>query len=460
MSRAPSRRFIDKVVLITSASASIGVAVARGFEREGATVVLAALDLPSWRDPIEELRASDDGIELVIIDMADDAALRRLIDRTVALGGKLDVLVNDARLGEEVDLPEAEDEDLGVPVVLSRLALPHLAKAAGVIVDFASPAEPGSPGGSDAAIRAELRAIALVLAEALATTTVRVSTVEPDAKSSDLDALAERVLEGAAPRRAEASASSPRERRTPVQWHAAMVSAFSHDVNTPLGVLRTAGSVIADSVGDLLEDPPDDPDDIEELRSDLRNALDLLSRNLDRAQTIIQGFKHLAKLHLPSEQAVVELDRIIEECTAAARSELDRAGIGVRLDRREDDDYRWDGLPAHLAHGITELLHNAIRHAFAGREPGNITLELERPSADAFVIRVADDGNGMDPQLSSHIAEAAPHPTTGALALGLATTRFIVVRLLGGTLECDTAAGKGTTFTLTLPAVVTEGRKR
>jgi signal transduction histidine kinase len=291
--------------------------------------------------------------------------------------------------------------------------------------------------------------------------------VSDDAPSKDGEGGEDGELERINSELARAWDASLRERalRARSESIASMVAGIAHDVNTPLGVARTAGSAIADVVRDLLEDPPEDPDEIEEMRGDLHDALELLNRNLDRAQKLIVSFKHLSASQLSNERATVKINQIITDCVIVMRSDLERAKIRMQLNLRDGDNYDWNGFPGHLGQVIVNLLQNAMRYAFEGRDEGHITIDLvrqEQEKGGGFLIRFADDGNGVDSEILPRIFD--PMVTSGqgkgGTGLGLAISRNIVVNLLGGTIRCESEKGKGTVFTMTLPEVATGDSER
>lgn len=244
---------------------------------------------------------------------------------------------------------------------------------------------------------------------------------------------------------------------------ASMVAGIAHDVNTPLGVARTAGSIITDRVKEMLDDPPEDPEDLAEIRDDLREAIEMLNRNLTRAQQLIKSFKHLSASQLSSERKTVRINDIITDCVIVMRSDLERARVETKLDIDVDANYEWDGFPGHLGQVVVNLLQNSLRYAFEEGEGGKITVELHRNAEDnGFVLRFTDDGKGVDPEILPRIFD--PLVTSGhgkgGTGLGLAISRNIVVNLLGGTIQCNSTKGKGTTFTLTLPVVATGDSER
>lgn len=176
-------------MLITGASAGIGAASARRFAAEGASIVLAARGQPALESLAEELRAAGHSVEIVPTDVADLGAMRRLVERAVEFKGRLDVVVNNAGVNYRGGLERHTAEqlaqivavNLSAPIVLSRLALPHLRERGGAIVNVASLAGriPVVHEATYSATKFGLRAFSYALADELAESGVRVSAVSP-----------------------------------------------------------------------------------------------------------------------------------------------------------------------------------------------------------------------------------------------------------------------------------------
>ncbi len=189
VSEQANRRFLDQVVLITGASTGIGAAAARMFAAEGAKVVLAARGREALDALAGELRGAGHAVEVVPTDVADMEALRRLVERTVEWGGRLDVLVNNAGVNHRGELERHTPEQLAqivhvnltAPIVLSRIALPHLQRHRGAIVNVASLAGriPVVHEATYSATKFGLRAFTFALADELRPAGVRVSVVSP-----------------------------------------------------------------------------------------------------------------------------------------------------------------------------------------------------------------------------------------------------------------------------------------
>ena len=137
----------DKVVLITGATSGMGRACARAFVAEGAKVAVAG----RRKDRLGELKQELGDRALPLSgDVLDPATCQRWVDDTVRHFGQLDGLVNAAGVlgpGSAADTSEAEwdrimNTNLRSVFVLTRAAIPHLAKTKGSIVNLSSVAGP------------------------------------------------------------------------------------------------------------------------------------------------------------------------------------------------------------------------------------------------------------------------------------------------------------------------------
>ena len=153
------QRLVDRVAVVTGGAQGIGGATARRLAEEGARVLVADIDRATAVANVESIRAAGGTAEALECDVRTEAAVRGMIDRAVAVWGKLDIVVNNAYsnvLGERVDAVRTSEEswDLGMDVGLkamfraAKFAVPHFRHAGGgVIVNMASVhgflAEPG-----------------------------------------------------------------------------------------------------------------------------------------------------------------------------------------------------------------------------------------------------------------------------------------------------------------------------
>jgi 3-oxoacyl-[acyl-carrier protein] reductase len=135
-------RLKDRVVLITGAGSGIGRAIARRFAAEGAAIVVDDVNDGAGEATVGAIEASGGRALYVRGDVSAEGQVSMLIERALAFGGRLDVLVNNAVPDELSILREDWDRIIGVclkgPWRLSQAALPALRESRGCIVNIAS----------------------------------------------------------------------------------------------------------------------------------------------------------------------------------------------------------------------------------------------------------------------------------------------------------------------------------
>lgn len=99
--------FESKVALVTGAGSGLGLATARAFAESGASVVLADTNEDAVRSAAEELSARGYKTLAIACDVADDTQVKAMVDRTVAIFGRLDAAYNNA--GVQNIVAEAAD---------------------------------------------------------------------------------------------------------------------------------------------------------------------------------------------------------------------------------------------------------------------------------------------------------------------------------------------------------------
>lgn len=185
-----SKRFKGKVVIVTGASSGVGAAAAKMFAAEDATVALAARSEDKLHEVVAEIDKHHGRAQSFPTDVSDPDACATLLDDVERTFGGIDILVNNAganRRGQVESQPVAElahivQVNLVAPIVLTRLALPHLRRrGGGAIVNVASIAgqTPMPEEATYGATKAGLRSFSFALAEELEGSGITVSVVSP-----------------------------------------------------------------------------------------------------------------------------------------------------------------------------------------------------------------------------------------------------------------------------------------
>jgi signal transduction histidine kinase len=232
------------------------------------------------------------------------------------------------------------------------------------------------------------------------------------------------------------------------------VASVAHEVSTPLGVAYTAGSLAVEAVHDLANvlRSTSLPPSAGRLLDDARDSLSILQANLRRSSELLRQFKGVAVDQAGGGVRSIELGAYVEEVVGNLRPMLRGTAIAVRVEVATP--VHCTTQPGVLSQIVTNLVTNAVLHAFAPGQAGHITLHVGR-DGDLAGLDISDDGAGMSPEVAARAFE--PFYTTrggsGGSGLGLFIVHHAVVEALGGTVALDTAPGAGCRFRIRFPVV-------
>ncbi|MFF8848248.1 ATP-binding protein [Streptomyces sp. NPDC015127] len=235
---------------------------------------------------------------------------------------------------------------------------------------------------------------------------------------------------------------------------ATMVAGVAHELNTPLGVARTAGSMVSELTREIIDGISNAEAEFSEEAADLQESVRLMNKNLDRAHKMIQSFRQLSASQLSDECVEADIKGIIEDCMETMGPDLRRSGINANVHPNYGEGCRWIGYPGHLSQVIINLTQNAIRYAYDPGVGGALDITIEG-SGDGFLVRFTDYGKGVSDEIKPRMFDAfvTSGREIGGTGLGLAIVQNIVTNLLGGDITCESSLGEGTIFEIRLPAV-------
>ena len=188
-SASSSRPLAGKVALVTGASSGIGEATATALGVAGAKVATIARRADRLEALARRIEDADGTAMQLVADVTQPAEIDRVVEMTVKEWGRLDILVNNAGVMLLSPLAEARREELRHMVELNltalmdltRVALPHLKKSQGHIVNIASVAgRVANPGASGyAATKFGVVAFSEAVRREVYSDKVRVTVIEP-----------------------------------------------------------------------------------------------------------------------------------------------------------------------------------------------------------------------------------------------------------------------------------------
>jgi len=104
------RRLEDKIALVTGGGAGIGRAIAETFAREGAQVVVADIDGNAAKETAAAIVKANGAATAHTVDITNTDQVKALMETIKDAHGRLDVLVNNAGIGERADFRHMDDE--------------------------------------------------------------------------------------------------------------------------------------------------------------------------------------------------------------------------------------------------------------------------------------------------------------------------------------------------------------
>jgi two-component system phosphate regulon sensor histidine kinase PhoR len=218
------------------------------------------------------------------------------------------------------------------------------------------------------------------------------------------------------------------------------VANVSHELKTPVTSIRGFAETLA----------------AEASTENGRRFADIIVRQAGTLERIIEDLLDLARIEHVHERgglarALQPLLPILEDAAASCADDAAARSVAVSVSCPPE---LWADVDANLLdRAVANLADNGVKYS----EPGG-RVEIEAAAAAGGIeIRVRDGGCGIAPEHHERIfdrfyrVDKGRSRALGGTGLGLAIVRF-VARAHGGAVRVESAPGKGSTFTLSLPA--------
>ncbi len=239
----------------------------------------------------------------------------------------------------------------------------------------------------------------------------------------------------------------------------ALVAGIAHELNTPIGNSLMATTSMRDEGKQIAKDSAEGRltrSQFDSFIEGSQKGLDIVFRNLTRASELICSFKQVAVDQSSSQKRPFELGQMVQEVLTTLHPMLKKSVVKVVTNIA--GAVHMNSYPGALGQVLTNLIQNALVHAFDGRDSGQITIDLSNHTQDMVTLVVRDNGAGIPLQHQGSIFD--PFYTTklgrGGSGLGLNIVHGLVHNVLRGKIKVSSVEGVGTAFTLELPLEVAE----
>ena len=222
------------------------------------------------------------------------------------------------------------------------------------------------------------------------------------------------------------------------------VANVSHELRTPITSIRGYVETLLDGALDE--------------REDAEKFLQIVLRQSEQLEEIIDDLLALSRIEREAKDAQIDFEQmglksILEEAAEVCRPKAEENDVAIVIDC--PDDLELDINATLLEQAVVNLLHNGITYSEAGQEVVLAAALMETGDKPKVRISVKDSGIGITkehlPRLFERFyrSDRARNRKEGGTGLGLAIVKHIV-QAHGGTVEVESAVGKGSIFHIIL----------
>lgn len=205
----------------------------------------------------------------------------------------------------------------------------------------------------------------------------------------------------------------------------------AHEINNPLGIILGYTQL-------LLKLAPEHKDDLK-----------IIEKHAQTCKTVVSDLLSFSRKG-SSEMGIVDINKIVDGVIKFLSNYSDFRNIEITLNPHTGDRLNILGNEQELSQVIVNLVINAC-HAVEGK--GNVDIATHKTGQDKILIMVKDNGRGIEKKNLSRIFDPffTTKPVGQGTGLGL-SVGYGIIKRHQGEISVKSNEGKGSVFTITLPA--------
>ncbi|WP_229598275.1 ATP-binding protein [Runella aurantiaca] len=256
-----------------------------------------------------------------------------------------------------------------------------------------------------------------------------------------------------------------------------LTAGIAHEIQNPLNFVNNFSELSVELVSELLEERNKEhgerDEELEkELLNDLAQNQEKINLHGKRASSIVKGMLEHSR-QSTGERELTDINQLADEYLRLAYHGFrakDKDGSATRFNSEyelimDKDLPKIEVVPQEIGRVLLNLINNAFYAVNARRDCASAVQNAAdvnySPKVvvstqvvdNQVVIQVKDNGVGMSKEVQAKIFQPffTTKPTGKGTGLGLSLAYDIVTKGHGGTIECESVEGEGTTFIVTLP---------
>ena len=240
-----------------------------------------------------------------------------------------------------------------------------------------------------------------------------------------------------------------------------LVSNMANEVKGPTGLSVMAASHVTElsqSIQAKFEEKSLQPAELKEYLTSMIENANIILQQSKRVDELAESFKTISLDQATYERRVFVLPGYLHFIALSLRHDIKKSGHKLTIEAPEIIEV--EGYPGAFTTIVTNIVRNALQHAFTDGQEGEIKITVKTIENELFQVTIADNGCGMQADEQERLF--APFFTSqrdeGGTGLGLNIVGSLVRETFEGQAKIQETEGGGTTLVIDLPTCTAQSR--